>query len=116
MRLHVAVALVGSPAQHDEVIVTFSDGSGLRLRCVPHTSFDHYVWKVEGINSCSFIQAAFEGTRRRGVRRGSLTCYADDDQEIVVGKKLHLVLVPQGNMHDWPRFTSDSNIEHIDVL
>lgn len=115
MRLQIAQAVVGSPEVGDELRVSFEgDDSPLVFEYVPHGSFDRFVWMTR--DQTSQILEAFNSLEERGIESEWAKCYADDDWEIVVGQKLHLVLVPRGNMHDWPRFTSPTKISHIEIV
>lgn len=115
MRLQIAQAVVGSPEPGDELRISFEgEDSPLVFEYVPHDAFDRFVWATR--DQTPQIQEAFAILEERGIESDWSTCYADNDWEIVVGQKLHLILVPRGNMHDWPRFTSPHKISQIEIV
>ena len=117
MRLQIAEALVGTPSSGDRVRVTLDDFNSFRLNYQPHQLCDDYEWEFGDAHlKLKEVLVELRGLAARGINVQFLTCYVDCETQIVVGNPLSLVLVPQGNMSNWPRFQTASSVEGIDIL
>ena len=116
MRLQIAQAVVGSPEAGDELRISF-EGEELpvNFEYSPHESFDRFVWLLKG--EYPLAQSKLDAMEAQaGIEQEWLSPYLDADWEVIIGQKLRLVLVPEGNMHDWPRFTSLHKISHLEIV
>ncbi|HAC55985.1 TPA: hypothetical protein DCF80_00645 [Candidatus Saccharibacteria bacterium] len=119
MRLEVRRALTGTPGLGDEIDVKLQDGRTLKLTYQPHESFDHYVWMVqEGGEPPEELRSEFELlTRRLSLKVGEdwIASYLNPDYDIAEGMPLFMVIVPRGNMSDWPRRYTVSKVEQLSL-
>lgn len=112
MQLKIAHTVIGNPDIGDQLHLTFDDDSTIVLTYEPHNTFDNYIWRPVG--RPSYVRSAQKLLKRRGIEKERVRCYVDDTW-ISAGQLLHLVLVPHGNMSDWPRFTSSTKIKLISI-
>jgi len=119
MRLDVRRTLTGNPSFGDTVELKLEDGRTIQLTYRPHASFDHFVWQASesgGIpEELNEAHTNLLVRQRNTVGAEWMMCYAESDLEICEGAPLFLVLVPLGNMHDWPRNQTTTRVELITV-
>lgn len=114
MGLRVAPALVGTPEVFDEFVIMMDDGRRIVVNYEPHRSFNNHIWKPDP-NPLHEARAELVKLAERGIPRDFLNCYIDPSHQIAVGEVIKLVVVPNGNMHDWPRFTTDCAVRSLGV-
>jgi hypothetical protein len=113
MRLDVRTALTGEPGKGDMVDLKLADGRSLVIGYEPHGSFDHYEWRVWQVDPLDEATRLFAELDERGIESKWVTCYIEHGWDVAVGQPLALVLVPRGNMYEWPRAMTDSAIADI---
>jgi hypothetical protein len=111
--------LVGEPSNGDRVRISLEHAAQIPFTLVykPHKFFPNYVWEVEEAHiRLVVVREEMQRLSARDIDPRWLDCYVDHNYPIVEGQVLFMTLVPEGNMHDWPRFFTDYPIASIHVL
>lgn len=98
----------------------FGDGRRLLLTYKPHDTFDGYLWTVEEDGGIPRELERLAVRARRSLNPGGkddwLIAYLNPTYETVVGKPLYMVLIPLGNMMNWPRAQTVREVRRLKVL